>query len=106
MKEWIKGLFSLEERKFSTIMFSFIAFVAISIYILLQSQTIPIGLVYIVLGLGGYICGYNVIPQLFGNSGMYGSSYGNYGSNYNSNSLMDFNTSITPNNNNDVNGSV
>ena len=75
MKEWLKNLFSLEERKASAVMFGFICFIIMGLYVLFKTQNIPINLVYLILGLGGYVCGYNVIPQLMSNGNQ--NSYNN-----------------------------
>lgn len=93
MKDWFKNLLSLEERKSSTIMISFLGFVIISIWILFKTHDIPMSLVYLNLGLGGYIAGYNVIPQIFNN---------NYNSPYNSS----YSSSLYSNYNNYTNGSI
>ena len=71
---WVKQLFSLEERKASTIMLAFMAFVVISIYLLYKTHDMPDCLMYINLGLAGYITGYNIIPQIGNRQSMINSA--------------------------------
>lgn len=64
MFEWIKSLFNLEERKASTIMLAFIAFVIIAIAMFINKGDIPDNLSNLIFVLGGYIAGYNVMPYI------------------------------------------
>ena len=103
MKDWLKGLLSLEERKASTLMLSLIAFSATGVYILLKTQNIPMELVYLILGIGGLVTGINVIPGMFPSNNMNGgynsyNSCGNYGAT-NMNPMMNSILNGTPSTN-------
>ena len=66
MRDFIKNIFNLEERKASTIMCSYIAFCSIGIYLLFTTGNIPIPLSYIIISLAGLIAGVNLAPVMMG----------------------------------------
>ena len=61
MFNWIKQLFSLEERKTSTIMFVFIMFSLVGVYMIKIIGDVPLNLTTIILTLAGIIGGVNSI---------------------------------------------
>lgn len=83
MKDLIKGIFSLEERRFSTLMFSYIAFSTVGIYLLVKTGSMPSPLSYVIISIAGLIAGVNVVPSIMNSSGQ--NNYFNNNSNYQSN---------------------
>jgi len=76
---FIKNIFSLEERKASTVMLTYVCFSAIGIYLLFTTGNIPIPLSYIIISLAGLIAGVNLAPQMMSMMNQ-NSSYGGYNS--------------------------
>jgi len=64
MFNWIKQLFSLEERKASTIMSVFIMFSIVGVYMIKIIGDVPINLTTIILTLAGIIGGVNSISGI------------------------------------------
>lgn len=82
MRGFIKGIFSLEERRFSTLMLTYIAFCGVGIYLLFQTGNMPSPLSYIIISLAGLIAGVNLAPQVMGmmnqnNTNAYNNQYAN-----------------------------
>lgn len=65
MGNFIKNIFSLEERKASTVMLSYIAFSTVGVYLLFKTGNIPSPLSYIIISLAGIIAGANIAPSFF-----------------------------------------
>ena len=92
MIDWIKGLFSLEERKASTVMMAFIFFCGVGAYMIKINGDIPSNITTILLTFGGIVGGVNSLPNIAniitaskGQNNPYGmngyntySSYGGY----------------------------
>jgi hypothetical protein len=64
MFEWFKNLFSLEERKASTIMSVFIMFSCVGVYMIKVIGDVPINLTSIILSLAMIIGGVNSISGI------------------------------------------
>lgn len=64
MLNWLKGLFNLEECKYSTIMFAFILFCSVAIYEIKITSDVPQNLANLIMVLGGYIVGINAVPNI------------------------------------------
>jgi hypothetical protein len=66
VKKWVSQLLSLEERKSSSVMMSFLAFSSMGVYILFKTGDIPTNLSYIIMCLAGLILGVNIAPDMMG----------------------------------------
>lgn len=103
MKNWIQNIFSLEERKASTLMTTYIVFCGVGVYLLYKTGNIPSPLSYIIISLAGLIAGVNLIPNIISSSGQ-NSTYGNYNynqySNYMPDNINNINDNIQSNSNN------
>ena len=82
MSNFIKGIFSLEERRFSTLMLTYITFCSVGVYLLFQTGNIPSPLSYIIISLAGLIAGVNLAPQVMSmmnqnNTNAYNDQYAN-----------------------------
>ncbi len=80
MRDFIRNIFSLEERKASTIMCSYISFCSVGIYLLFTTGNIPTPLSYIIISLAGLIAGVNIVPSFLNginqnNSNKYNNQY-------------------------------
>jgi len=105
VSNWFKGLFSLEERKASTVMLTYIAFSGVGVYLLFKTGNIPSPLSYIIISLAGLIAGVNLAPAMmsmmgqsqYGGYNSYGSNYGgSYGNNYGSSNQYSNYSTTTP----------
>jgi len=63
MGNFIRNIFSLEERKASTVMLSYVAFSTVGVYLLFKTGNIPSPLSYIIISLAGIIAGVNIVPN-------------------------------------------